>query len=103
MSDKSLRVGDAAPDFTLSDQEGTAVSLRELLASGCLVLCCVLLPQAFWCAEDARTLRGTRHLRDRFTGSYPPHLQLAASDAGTRRGGASLVRSPRDKCVFRAS
>lgn len=38
MSDKSLRVGDAAPDFTLSDQEGKAVSLRELLASGCLVL-----------------------------------------------------------------
>lgn len=38
MSDKSLRVGDAAPDFTLSDQEGEAVSLRELLASGCLVL-----------------------------------------------------------------
>ncbi len=38
MSDRSLGVGDRAPDFTLPDQDGEAVSLRELLASGCLVL-----------------------------------------------------------------
>lgn len=38
MSEQSLRVGDRVPDFTLPDQEGNAVSLRELLATGCLVL-----------------------------------------------------------------
>lgn len=38
MSNPSLGVGDRAPDFTLPDQDGKAVSLRELLASGCLVL-----------------------------------------------------------------
>ena len=38
MSGPSLGVGDRAPDFTLPDQDGEAVSLRELLASSCLVL-----------------------------------------------------------------
>jgi peroxiredoxin Q/BCP len=35
---QSLRVGDRVPDFTVPDQEGRAVSLDELLSSGCLVL-----------------------------------------------------------------
>lgn len=38
MSDQSLRVGDHVPDFTLPDQHGKTVSLRDLLVSGCLVL-----------------------------------------------------------------
>lgn len=33
-----LNVGDEVPAFTLLDQTGKAVSLRELLATGCLVL-----------------------------------------------------------------
>lgn len=38
MSPRSLMVGDPAPDFDLPDQDGTAVSLRGLWTSGCLVL-----------------------------------------------------------------
>lgn len=38
MNDQTLRVGFRVSDFTLPDQDGKAVSLRELLASGCLVL-----------------------------------------------------------------
>jgi len=33
-----IRVGDAAPDFTLPTQDGTTVSLRDLLSKGAIVL-----------------------------------------------------------------
>src|SRR6476659_5205996 len=35
---ETLKVGDRVPSFTLPDQDGKAVSLEELLTSGCLVL-----------------------------------------------------------------
>ncbi len=35
---QALKAGDAAPAFTLSDEEGRPVNLRELLAKGTLVL-----------------------------------------------------------------
>ena len=38
MSHRPVMVGDPAPEFALPDQDGRIVSLRELLATGCLVL-----------------------------------------------------------------
>jgi peroxiredoxin Q/BCP len=38
MSNRPLTVGDRVPDFALPDQDGTIVSLRDLLTTGCLVL-----------------------------------------------------------------
>lgn len=38
MSRRPLVVGDQVPDFALPDQNGTIVSLRDLLTTGCLVL-----------------------------------------------------------------
>jgi peroxiredoxin Q/BCP len=38
MTERRLAVGDTVPDFTLKDQNGAAVSLKQLLGSGCLVL-----------------------------------------------------------------
>ncbi len=38
MSRRPLVVGDEVPDFALPDQNGTIVSLRDLLTTGCLVL-----------------------------------------------------------------
>ncbi len=36
--EKALKSGDAAPQFTLTNQTGTAVSLADTLAKGTLVL-----------------------------------------------------------------
>lgn len=61
MSEKSLRVGDVAPDFTLSDQEGKAVSLRELLAAGCLVLYFYPKDDTPGCTAEACSFRDEHH------------------------------------------
>lgn len=56
MSDK-VTIGDHAPDFTLPDQDGTLVSLAELLAEGCLVLFFYPKDGTPGCTAEACTFR----------------------------------------------
>ena len=57
MSDRSLGVSDRAAEFTLPDQDAKPVSLREFLASGCLVLYIYPKDDTPGCTEDARFFR----------------------------------------------
>ncbi|RUO21880.1 thioredoxin-dependent thiol peroxidase [Aliidiomarina haloalkalitolerans] len=57
---KTLQVGDAAPMFTLPDQQGEAVSLKELLKSAQVLV--YFYPKAMTpgCTVQAQKLRDTR-------------------------------------------
>ncbi|HEX2882578.1 MAG TPA: peroxiredoxin [Polyangiaceae bacterium] len=57
MRKQRLHVGDSVPDFTLSDQDGQVVSLRELLATGCLVLYFYPKDDTPGCTVEARAFR----------------------------------------------
>ena len=57
MSNESLKVGDRVPDFTLPDQNGTPVSLGELLAEGCVVLYFYPKDDTPGCTTQACTFR----------------------------------------------
>lgn len=56
-----LEAGDRAPDFTLRDQDGAAVTLSELLKDGALVL--YFYPADFTpgCTKEACDLRDMHH------------------------------------------
>lgn len=56
-SSKTVKIGDRAPDFTLRDQDGKPVSLRELLAEGCLVLYFYPKDDTPGCTAEACTFR----------------------------------------------
>ena len=51
-----LKVGDEAPDFTLTSSSGSEVSLSELRENGPVVL--VFVRSADWCPHCRRQLRG---------------------------------------------
>jgi peroxiredoxin Q/BCP len=58
MSDtKRVRVGDAAPDFTLPDQTGTSVRLRDLIGRKTLVLYFYPKDETPGCTIEARAFR----------------------------------------------
>lgn len=39
IADNAIKVGETLPEFTLSDEKGTAFSSKEILAKGPLALC----------------------------------------------------------------
>jgi peroxiredoxin Q/BCP len=57
MSDTSIGVGHAAPDFALPDQTGKIVTLRDLLTTGCLVLYFYPKDDTPGCTAEACTFR----------------------------------------------
>ena len=60
LADQALKVGDQAPDFTLSDQTGKPVSLHGLLEGGPVVL---TFFRGGWCPFCALTLRALAAIR----------------------------------------
>ena len=61
----SLSIGDAAPDFTLKDQDGNDVSLSDLKGKKTLI---VFIPFPFTglCEGELCNIRDSLHLLDRF-------------------------------------
>ena len=45
-ADRAVKAGDIAPDFTLTDQDGVSVSLKDMLANGPLV---ISFYRGVWC------------------------------------------------------
>jgi peroxiredoxin Q/BCP len=56
-NDTKVKVGDVAPDFTLPDQTGTPVRLRDLLGSKTVVLYFYPKDQTPGCTLEARAFR----------------------------------------------
>jgi peroxiredoxin Q/BCP len=84
----SVQVGDVAPDFTLPDQTGTAVRLRQLLGRAAIVLYfypkdatpgCTMEARAFQSSYDAFTQAGAEVVGIS-SDSVASHRRFAASE-----------------------
>src|ERR1051325_9868232 len=79
---QKVKVGDAAPDFTLLDQTGTPVRLRDLVGRKTVVLYFYPKDQTPGCTVEARAFRDSYD-------AFP------AADAGGMGGSGDSVRSHR--------
>jgi peroxiredoxin len=77
-ADAAARVGDAAPDFTLSDQDRRRVSLHELLQRGPVVLSFF---RGGWCPYCALSLRALARAVPKFQ-RHGAELLAIAPEAG---------------------
>lgn len=84
---KALRVGERAPAFRLPDQNGTAVSLQELLAKGPVAL---LFYRGHWCPYCTLTLRNYQRAAGQFAALRTTVVaispQAASANALTAQG-----------------
>jgi thioredoxin-dependent peroxiredoxin len=80
--EKKVSVGDVAPDFTLSDQTGTPVGLRDLLGQKTVVLYFYPKDETPGCTIEARAFRDS-------------YEQFSAKDAQVVGVSSDSVRSHR--------
>lgn len=78
-----LAAGAPAPDFTLSDQDGTAVSLRDLHRDGAVVLFFYPKDETFGCTKEACAFRD-EHDRFRDAGAQVVGISDDPPDAHGR-------------------
>jgi peroxiredoxin Q/BCP len=79
---KSVQVGDVAPDFTLPDQTGTPVSLRNLLGRAAVVLYFYPKDASPGCTIEARAFQGSY---DAFTEAGAAVVGISADSVGSHR------------------
>src|SRR2546427_6070088 len=100
--DGKVRVGDPAPDFTLRDQAGTPVQLRNLLGQGTVVLYFYPKDETPGCTLEARAFRDSY---DRFTAAGAEVVGISSDSVASHRRFAArqglpfLLLSDRDSTV----
>jgi thioredoxin-dependent peroxiredoxin len=100
--DSKVRVGDMAPDFTLPDQTGTPVRLRDLLGRKTVVLYFYPKDGTPGCTIEARAFRDSY---DAFTEAGAEVIGVSADSVASHRRFAShhqlpfLLLSDRDGAV----
>jgi peroxiredoxin Q/BCP len=100
--DKKVRVGDVAPDFTLPDQSGTSVRLRDLLGRKTVVLYFYPKDGTPGCTIEARAFRDSY---DAFSAAGAEVIGVSADSVASHRRFAShhqlpfLLLSDRDGAV----
>src|SRR2546428_11759085 len=80
--DKKVRVGDRAPDFTLPDQTGKRVHLRDLLGRGTVVLYFYPKDEPPGCTLEARAFRDSY---DRFTARGAEVVGISSDSVASHR------------------
>jgi thioredoxin-dependent peroxiredoxin len=78
----SVKVGDAAPDFTLRDQTGTPVQLRQLLGRTAVVLYFYPKDATPGCTIEARTFQSSY---DAFTQAGAEVVGISADSVASHR------------------
>jgi len=100
--DRKVGVGDTAPDFTLPDQTGTAVRLRDLLGRKTVVLYFYPKDQTPGCTVEARAFRDSY---DAFSAAGAEVIGVSADSVASHRRFAAkqglpfLLLSDRDGAV----
>ena len=89
-ADRAVKAGDVAPDFTLTDQDGVSVSLKDLLANGPLV---VSFYRGVWCPYCNIELKA---LEEEINEIHSRGAQLIAV---SMQGAADSRKSQRDNGV----
>ncbi|MGH7548525.1 MAG: peroxiredoxin [Gemmatimonadales bacterium] len=82
MSENSVSVGDVAPDFTLPDQSGKLVRLRDLLGRGSVVLYFYPKDQTPGCTREARAFRDSY---DSFTAAGAAVIGVSSDSVASHR------------------
>jgi peroxiredoxin Q/BCP len=85
----SLHVGDAAPDFTLPDQTGTPVTLRQLLGHTAIVLYFYPKDATPGCTMEARAFQGSY---DEFTQAGAAVIGISSDSVASHRRFAASER-----------
>src|SRR2546425_11502206 len=80
--DGKVRVGDPAPDFTLRDQAGKPVQLRNLLGQGTVVLYFYPKDETPGCTLEARAFRDSY---DRFTAAGAEVVGISSDSIASHR------------------
>jgi len=93
VSGTTLKVGDVAPDFTLTDQSGATVHLTELLGHGPVVLYFYPKDSTPGCAIEARAFREGY---DRFVEAGAEIVGISADSVASHRRFAA-----KEKLAFR--
>lgn len=88
---KRVQVGDAAPDFTLSDQTGRQVRLHELLGRGTVVLYFYPKDQTPGCTLEARAFRDNY---DRFAATGAEVVGVSGDTVASHRRFAAREQLP---------
>lgn len=102
--EKKVRVGDVAPDFTLPDQTGTAVRLKDLLGRKTVVLYFYPKDQTPGCTIEARAFRDSY---EQFSAQSAQVVGVSADSVRSHRRFAErhglqfLLLSDRDGAVRR--
>jgi peroxiredoxin Q/BCP len=78
----SVRVGDTAPDFTLPDQTGTPVGLRQLLGRRAVVLYFYPKDSTPGCTIEARTFQSSY---EAFTEAGAEVVGISSDSVGSHR------------------
>ena len=91
VSENKVRVGEIAPDFTLPDQSGKPVRLRELLGRGTVVLYFYPKDQTPGCKLEARAFRDSH---DRFTAAGADVVGVSSDSVASHRRFAARERLP---------
>lgn len=81
-SDTKVQVGDAAPDFTLPDQSGNPVQLRELLGRTAVVLYFYPKDSTPGCTIEARTFQNSY---DAFTRAGAEVVGISSDSVASHR------------------
>ncbi len=81
-TDKKVGVGDTAPDFTLPDQTGTPVRLRDRLGRSNVVLYFYPKDQTPGCTIEARAFRDSH---DAFTAAGAEVIGVSADSVASHR------------------
>ena len=89
--DGKVRVGDPAPDFTLRDQAGKPVQLRNLLGQGTVVLYFYPKDETPGCTLEARAFRDSY---DRFTAAGAEVVGISSDSMASHRRFATRQRLP---------
>jgi peroxiredoxin Q/BCP len=80
--DKKVRVGDRAPDFTLPDQAGTPVRLRDLLVRSTVVLYFYPKDETPGCTREAHAFRDSY---DRFSAAGAEVVGISSDSVASHR------------------
>jgi thioredoxin-dependent peroxiredoxin len=91
MARSGIQVGDKAPDFTLPKQDGTPVSLKDLLAKGAVVLYFYPKDDTPGCTVEACTFRDAY---EDFKDAGAEVVGVSSDSAGDHRAFADKHRLP---------
>jgi peroxiredoxin Q/BCP len=86
-----IRVGDIAPDFTLPKQDGSTVSLKELLAKGAVVLYFYPKDDTPGCTAEACSFRDAY---EDFKDAGAEVVGISSDSAGSHKAFADRHRLP---------